>query len=783
MCKGIQMRTHSKFLGRFVCLAVLTILVGACSGGDGGGGGNGDGVTPPPPPPPPPSSTSVTGTAAKGLLGNAIVNFYSVSANGTVSSTALATTRTNGQGVFSSSVSATGPVVVTVTADAQSTMLDELSGTPVPAPAGLTMRAVVAGLTTTPMAVTPLTEMAFGIASASSGGLTVANVDAANSLVSAAMLDGAPVLATLPVGLANYRTATVAQQAQAKLMTALAVAANEGFATSASGTPCGAGDYNARLVCMLEGLSSLVTPGASNSATFATRAAYLVTAYEKLNRGLVTVMGGQSPAALGMDLQTTAERALMAALSSQTALFGYNPSASPLANTKALFADLRTNIVQQQAGEDIFGLSPTLTALEADFETNVAPVLSNTRAVLVAAYTAAALIDAAVPGIYEWASGHVVCGYDPGPLQTAPDVALCRYGDEYDEQILLTATRGSAGNYSITTQPLTFTPWVGGDPGDYDPIFNPYNGGTFAASATIGPLAATFTRTSTATGALSAALQGPYYVTFGGGQVTADLDAAQSDDWNPATISGTLRVGGSLTGGAGGIALTEATIGSDSEIVVQNGAMLEGVAPSLYGALSVSRLATSAYVYALRASIGQPVPDASGTLAVPRNVAVDGSISQIGAGGATTPLFNGHIELATQGIAAFDATQPIGPANSFGAQFQVVGDLALPNGRVLAVSLAASGSQVEPTPGAPYSLSATYAYSTPAGVARINVSGAYDAIDGYRATVTTNSGVTAVLDRPIDGNVHGTVTANGVATATIQGTTINYSDGSTESIY
>jgi hypothetical protein len=99
------------------------------------------------------------------------------------------------------------------------------------------------------------------------------------------------------------------------------------------------------------------------------------------------------------------------------------------------------------------------------------------------------------------------------------------------------------------------------------------------------------------------------------------------------------------------------------------------------------------------------------------------------------------------------------------------------------VSLAANGSQLDPTPAAPYSVSASYAYSTPSGLARINVSGRYDSTDGASATVTTNSGVTAVLRQPVDGNVSGTVSANGVATATIAGSTINYSDGTTESVF
>jgi hypothetical protein len=773
-------------LKRIAQLLALAILATAC--GSDGGDNDGGGVTPPTPPtPPPPAGTSVTGTAAKGLLGNAIVNFYGVSSSGTINATALATARTNAQGAFSATVTATGPVVVTVTTDGQSTMLDELSGAAAAAPANLTLRAAVAGLTTAPIAVTPLTEMAYGIASASSGGLTVANIDAANSAVSAAMLDGAPVLSTMPINLADFKTATVAQQAQAKLMTALAVAANERFAIGSAGTACADADYNARLVCMVGGLKSLLTPGASNSWTFTTQAAYLATAYEKIDLGLVTVQGGQNPSALGLNAQTTAERSLVAAVSNQAVLLGYSPSASPLQNTKALFADLRTTFGPQrdasgqETGQDFFGISTIVAGIEADYRANVAPVLTGTRAVLVAAYTAAGLVDAGVAGTYERSSGHVVCGYDPVALQTAANVALCRYGDDYEEQVLLTLTRTAVGAFSIATQPLTLLPFTG-NPGIYNPIFNPY-GQSFERSSSIGPIAATFTRNISGTGVQSASWQGVYYVSVDGKQVRADLSAAQSDDWNAETISGTLRVSGTLSGAGGGITLASATLGSDSQIVVKNGALIEGSTPSVYGSLNLTRLLTASYVYELRASIAQPVFDRSGTLAAPPSVSVVGSIGKVGAGMAVTPLFNGTIEVSTQGIASFDATQPIGPANSFVAQLQVMGSLALTDGRVLAVSVAANGSQLDPTPAAPYSVSASYAYSTPSGLARINVSGRYDSTDGASATVTTNSGVTAVLRQPVDGNVSGTVSANGVATATIAGSTINYSDGTTESVF
>ena len=725
----------------------------------------------------------MTGTAAKGLLGNAIVTIYDVSANGTVGSTVLGTTRTDAKGLFTLNVNATGPVIVTVTTDAQSTMLDELSGAATPAPANLTLHTALAGATATPVAVTPLTEMAFGIASAASGGLTVANIDAANSAVSAALLDGAPVVSTLPIDLANYKAATVAEQTQAKLLTALAVSAQDGIAASATGTPCADGDYNARLVCTVGGLKGLLTSGASSTTTFSSQAAYLVTAYDKVSRGLVSVAGGQSPAAIGLSAQTAAEKALSTAVVSKAVLFGYNASASPLANTKALFADLRTNVIQLRDGEDVFGVTPLVTEVRADYEGNVVPVLTSTRAVLVAAYTGAGLIESAKAGSLEWRSGNVVCGYDPAVLKTAANVALCRYGQQYDEQLLLTVTRSAAGEYAITTQPLTLTQTPGPGSGPGDGILNLGFGEVYAPNNAIAAIAATFTATQAAGGARAASWKGPFYVAADGGRVTADLSASQSDDWNAATISGTLRVGGKLSDGAGGTKLSEATIGADSQVVVRNGAQTAGSAPSIYGSLSITRLATASFVYAARVSIGEPVLDKSGTLGLPQSVSLSGSIARLGAAGGTAPIFNGSVDAGLQGIAGFDAMQPLSATNSLVAQAQVAGNLALSSGRVLAVSVSANASQVDPTPETPHSLSATYAYNTPAGIARINVSGKFDATNGYSATVTTNSGVTATLARNAKGEVSGTVIANGVATATIVGTTINYSDGTTESVF
>src|SRR5271157_5553196 len=157
--------------------AAACLLLTACGGGGGGGA-----TTPTPTPVP---SGTVSGVAAKGLLLNGIVSFYSVT-NGVASTTAVTFVRTDAKtGAFSTTVSSAGPVVVTLTTDASTQMLDELSGMPVAAPPRLILHAVFDSVTNLqPIAVTPLTEMAYDIAKKSAGGLTTANIDAANSAVS-----------------------------------------------------------------------------------------------------------------------------------------------------------------------------------------------------------------------------------------------------------------------------------------------------------------------------------------------------------------------------------------------------------------------------------------------------------------------------------------------------------------------------------------------------------------------------------------------------------------------
>jgi hypothetical protein len=752
----IRMRTIG-----FTFAAALSSVLAACGGGGGTGGNTSS------------HSATVSGAASKGLLLDAPVTFYGVS-NGAVGTTAIGSTTTDTEnGTFSSTVTSSGAVVVTVTVNSSTQMLDELSGTAITAPSGLVLHAVFDSLTDLqPLAVTPLTEMAYQIANASSGGLTTTNIDAANNAVSTVFLNGAPVLSTQPINLANYASATAAEQEQAKLLAALAIAANEGTATGSAGQPC-TGSYAQNIVCMIGGLPALVSMNASGITA---NAGYLADAYAALDSDAVTVQGGMSPSALGLDTPTAAETAFDTAFQTQNPLPGFSSSGVPLTNTKDLVANIRTNIVDQSATQT-FGYAPTLTALQNDYNTNVGPIINSTSSLVNDFRIAANLLQSGSVGY----RGN--CGYDPSNLGTGSNTALCSYllyGTA--ERIRLTVTMSGPNSYSVQTQPLV-----------------DFSSGqcTYSNPITYGcPVKASYPALSAqaswvSTDVEGASLNGPYYVTGSGGQITAALSVAESSNWDATTDTGTITLSGQLTGGSGGISLSSATLGSDSVLQVQNLSRLSdtsslittGLPPvGVSGTIDLTAFVTSAFSYAAKVVLGTPVVDKSGAAEVPGTITVTGSIDQLNAG-VSVPLFSGSVGVNFQNVPSFDATQPISATNFFTVQGQVSGSLSLPGGRILTLSATANASQLTPTPAQADSATVTYSYVTPSGTAVLDATGQYDATNGYSGTITNNAGVVIAVAKPIDGALTGTITASGTETATINGDFVYYSDGTSESLF
>lgn len=822
-----------------VSLTSCLLLQAACGGGGdaggpaSGGGTGGDTSTTVP-------RTTVTGIASKGLLLNAIVTFYPVS-DGVAGTQPLATVRTSSStGAFSSPITSAGAVVAVVTVDGSTQMLDELSGVPVAAPAGLILHAAFPGLTNLqPLAVTPLTELAYTLAAGGAGSLSVANIDAANSTVSSVFLNGAPILQTLPIDISNYAGATPAQQAQAKLLTAISVAAKQGIATGTDGAACAIA-YPANIPCVIGGLSKLVSVNAGGTATLSAEAGYLSAAYSSINSGTVLLDGGKTPAQLGMDVPTNAETALVESIATQNPLPGYNASADPLINTKDLIANIRSNIINQRT-TDTFGFSDKLDALIDDVKINVSPVVSSAGAFLSLAYRSATALRGESPGFECW--------HHPDATETPANSVVCDYGEtddyvygqsasSYDSTttqrwIRLTVTKTGDSSYSVHTRPLerisVYHQTCGGNPYScqYTDESTPV-----AAVAGLVELTADFTL-AIAAGVQSASVAGPFYVTTTGGRVTANLQAAQSDDWDSNTFSGSVTASGTLSDGAGGISLVQAKIDSDTVLHVRNGKTaadglfqpevthtytdpdhpensyswsearglpqtIAGSPPiAVWGAVGIEQLRTASFSYAGKVILDAPSYDVSGTLGIPGNLTLNASIREVLSGGSTAPIFQGAIGTRILGITAFDATQPVSVTNSLTAQTHANGTLSLSSGRVLSVAATLNldhpfsdpdsesrHSRVKISPDHPASYSVTYRYSTSAGIAELTASGEYDSTDGLAGTITNNAGVIISVQKPVDGSWGGKINAAGVETATFNGDGfVFYRDGTSESLF
>ena len=159
----------------FFALSVIALsasMLVACGGGGGGGGTS-----------PAPVSGTVSGTAVKGPVTGAMVTAYGIS--GGAMGAKIASANTDAQGNFSLSMGTyAGPVILQMVGG---TYTDEASGSGMSMLSGDVMTAVLptmtAGATVSGIQVTPLTSMAQTMAQHRAGGMTDANITAANTAV------------------------------------------------------------------------------------------------------------------------------------------------------------------------------------------------------------------------------------------------------------------------------------------------------------------------------------------------------------------------------------------------------------------------------------------------------------------------------------------------------------------------------------------------------------------------------------------------------------------------
>jgi hypothetical protein len=168
------MHSHKKFktvLTFIFSIGLLSLLFG-CGGGGGGGIASVAG------------GGTISGTATKGPVSGATVTAYGINSNGTMGAP-LAHAATDGQGNFSIPIGGyTGPVILQM---GGGTYIDEATGRTMAMSPGDIMTAVIpsiaSGETITNMQVTPLTSMAQAMAQNMAGGMTAANITAANDSV------------------------------------------------------------------------------------------------------------------------------------------------------------------------------------------------------------------------------------------------------------------------------------------------------------------------------------------------------------------------------------------------------------------------------------------------------------------------------------------------------------------------------------------------------------------------------------------------------------------------
>jgi hypothetical protein len=185
-------RRYSALLVLLLFFAFIPLALSGC-----GGGGSGSGSLQ--------SSITLSGNASDGPISGGTVKVYALNSDGSTGNL-LATTTTDSSGNYTANIgSYSGNVIVEISGG---TYTDEATGK---TQTNTLMRAVVTGVTgSVSVAVTPLTEVAAEYAEAK-GGLTSANIDAGNDIVSDIV--GLNIISTNPANTTSVNSSTSSAEA------------------------------------------------------------------------------------------------------------------------------------------------------------------------------------------------------------------------------------------------------------------------------------------------------------------------------------------------------------------------------------------------------------------------------------------------------------------------------------------------------------------------------------------------------------------------------------------
>ncbi len=252
-------------------LTLATVLILA---GCGGGGGGGESAVAPAASLP--AATSVSGTAAKGIVKQAKVLVCRIVDGAPEPDASCASGSSGNDGSYSVVLSDgyTGPAMVKVMPDAASTMMDETTGSDVPYT--MTMRAVVPAISkTTTVYVTPFSEMAASAVSTTT--IDATKISQSIAAVESVMLALGIDMSVMPMvdlkDNGSDSTMLALQSNMVKQLARVAMAAkNSSLLKDANGIACNAAETSTsqRFACVVAAMAgvmnSYVTADAAKSA-------------------------------------------------------------------------------------------------------------------------------------------------------------------------------------------------------------------------------------------------------------------------------------------------------------------------------------------------------------------------------------------------------------------------------------------------------------------------------------------------------------------------------------
>lgn len=249
-------------------LATVLVLSG-CGGGGGGGGGSSPAAALP-------AATTVSGTAAKGIIKQAKVLVCRIVNGAPEPDASCASTTSGNDGSYSVAFSDgyAGPAMVKVMPGTASTMVDETTGTDIPY--GMTMRAVVPAVSkTTTVYVTPFSEMAASAVSKTT--IDATTIRQSIDAVQSAMATLGVNMSVMPmVDLKDHGSDSATLTLQSNMVKQLArvamAAKNSNLLKDASGVACNAAgtttsqQFACAVTLMAGVMNSYVTADATKSA-------------------------------------------------------------------------------------------------------------------------------------------------------------------------------------------------------------------------------------------------------------------------------------------------------------------------------------------------------------------------------------------------------------------------------------------------------------------------------------------------------------------------------------